>query len=282
MALIYEHWRPDTNECFYVGASRDAEDDRPYNYGCHNDDYDVVVAFLKENGMKPFTKLIWTGLPRDCTGTFEKLRIAYQRAILGNKLTNIANGGDGFNINWSDTKFRLKFKNAHNTEEAKNNHSYAAKEVAIRPEVIEKRKIYWSSSETRSLAGKKTREAQSKPEVKAKHKMACLVAQGKEEQRVKNSKAQLIAQNRPEVKAKHSQINSLSEVKLKRSEGQKRGKNTIEAKTNRAQTEAKPEVKERRKLGAQRRAANETPQQRSERAFKAWETKRRNKLKGSK
>jgi hypothetical protein len=97
MGLVYEHWRPDTNECFYVGASRDAEDDRPYNYGRHNDDYDVVVSFLKENGMKPFTKLIWTDLPRDCTGTFEKLRIAYQRSLLGKKLTNRAKGGDGFN-----------------------------------------------------------------------------------------------------------------------------------------------------------------------------------------
>lgn len=107
MALIYEHWRPDTNECFYVGASRDAEDSRPYYYGSHNDDYDAVVVCLKQNGMEPFTKLVWTDLERDCVGTYEKIRIAYHRALLGKKLTNKAKGGDGFNVEWSE-EMRLK------------------------------------------------------------------------------------------------------------------------------------------------------------------------------
>jgi hypothetical protein len=102
MGLIYEHWRPDTNECFYVGASRDAEDARPYEYGHHNEDYDAVVTELAEKGVVPFTKIIWDGLPRDCTYTYEKMRIAYQRALLGEKLTNRARGGEGFNIDWND------------------------------------------------------------------------------------------------------------------------------------------------------------------------------------
>jgi hypothetical protein len=102
MGLIYEHWRPDTNECFYVGASRDAEDTRPYEYGTHNDDYDAVVAELTEVGAAPFTKIIWDGIPRDCTFTYEKMRISYQRAVLGDKLTNRAHGGEGFNIDWNE------------------------------------------------------------------------------------------------------------------------------------------------------------------------------------
>jgi hypothetical protein len=102
MGLVYEHWRPDTNECFYVGASRDAEDTRPYEYGTHNDDYDAVVAELTEVGAAPFTKIIWDGLPRDCTFTYEKMRISYQRAVLGDKLTNRAHGGEGFNIDWTN------------------------------------------------------------------------------------------------------------------------------------------------------------------------------------
>jgi hypothetical protein len=101
MGLIYEHWRPDTNECFYVGASRDAEDTRPYFYGHHNDDYDAVVSYLAEKGMDPFTKIIWSELERDCTWTYEKIRISYQRALLGKKLTNRTKGGEGINFDWT-------------------------------------------------------------------------------------------------------------------------------------------------------------------------------------
>jgi hypothetical protein len=96
MALIYEHWRPDTNEGFYVGASCGSEDARPYFYGDHNDDYNAVVAHLNENHMKPFTKIVWEDLEEDCVGTYEKIRISYQRAMLGKNLTNKTKGGFGF------------------------------------------------------------------------------------------------------------------------------------------------------------------------------------------
>ncbi len=102
MAVVYEHWRPDTNECFYVGASREAEDTRPYFYGPHNEDYDAVVFILQSNNLEPFTKIVWSDLKRDCVGSYEKIRIAYQRALLGERLTNRASGGDGFNVDWND------------------------------------------------------------------------------------------------------------------------------------------------------------------------------------
>jgi hypothetical protein len=102
MGLIYEHWRPDTNECFYVGASCESTDERPYFYGRHNDDYDAVVAELSALGLLPVTKIIWDDLEDECTGTYEKIRIAYQKALLGKKLTNKARGGFGLNVDWSD------------------------------------------------------------------------------------------------------------------------------------------------------------------------------------
>lgn len=107
MALIYEHWRPDTNECFYVGASRKVEDVRAAKFSRDNDDYTKIVTELSEKGETPFYKIIWDGLEDDCVGTYEKIRIAYQKALLGKKLTNKAKGGDGFNINW-DNEMREK------------------------------------------------------------------------------------------------------------------------------------------------------------------------------
>jgi hypothetical protein len=122
MGCVYEHWRPDTNECFYVGASRDDMDERPYFYGHRNDDYDSIVAELADNGMGPFTKIIWDNLVYETTGAYEKMRIAYQRALLGDKLTNKALGGFGFGIDWTDeqrAKHSEILTKTHNTDEYK-------------------------------------------------------------------------------------------------------------------------------------------------------------------
>ena len=120
MAVIYEHWRPDINECFYVGASRAAEDSRPYYYGHHNSDYDAVVSQLNENNMVPFTKIVWENLEDDCVGTYEKLRIANWKGLIGERLTNVANGGFGFDIDWTEDQRKKHseiLKISHNTEE---------------------------------------------------------------------------------------------------------------------------------------------------------------------
>ncbi len=120
MGLVYEHWRPDTNECFYVGASREAMDERPYEYFRDNDKYMSVIKILNSKGMLPFTKIIWDELVYETTGAYEKIRISYQRALLGDKLTNKALGGFGFGIDWT-TEQREKHSEiltkTHNTPE---------------------------------------------------------------------------------------------------------------------------------------------------------------------
>jgi hypothetical protein len=81
-----------------VGASCAAEDTRPYFYGPHNDTYDAVVRELGQKSLTPYTKIVWADLENSCTGTYEKIRIAYQRALLGDRLTNISVGGSGVNV----------------------------------------------------------------------------------------------------------------------------------------------------------------------------------------
>ena len=110
VALVYEHWRPDTNECFYVGASRKGEEIRAANFYRENDSYKQIIAELSEKNLTPFYKIIWNDLEDDCVGAHEKMRIAYQKAILGEKLTNVAKGGDGFWIDWTDELRRIASK----------------------------------------------------------------------------------------------------------------------------------------------------------------------------
>jgi hypothetical protein len=90
-----------------VGASRRVEDVRAAKFSRENDDYKKVLMDLSEKGLTPFYKIIWDNIEDDCVGAYEKMRISYQRALLGKKLTNIAKGGDGFNIDWND-ELRLK------------------------------------------------------------------------------------------------------------------------------------------------------------------------------
>jgi hypothetical protein len=77
-------------------------DERPYFYGPHNEKYDAVVEELALYGLTPYTKIIWENLEDECTGTYEKIRISYQKSLLGKKLTNKALGGFGLNVDWSD------------------------------------------------------------------------------------------------------------------------------------------------------------------------------------
>jgi hypothetical protein len=142
MGLVYEHWRPDTNECFYVGASREAEDSRPYVYIRDNDLYMGVIAVLKANGLVPFTKIIWDNLVYECTGTYEKLRIAYQKSLLADKLTNKALGGFGFNIDWTPEKraeMSAKISAINNIPERLEKNRETQKVAQNRPEVIAKK-----------------------------------------------------------------------------------------------------------------------------------------------
>lgn len=95
MAVIYEHWRPDLNVCFYVGASINPKS-RPHKYSHKNNRfYKEVLNDLDKAKLKPYAKIIWSDIPDDCISAYEKMRIVYQRALIGERLTNITEGGLG-------------------------------------------------------------------------------------------------------------------------------------------------------------------------------------------
>ena len=89
---VYEHWRPDTATCFYVGKGKDGRAfDKKYNRNKH---YLNIVAKLSRLGLLVDIQFVAMNLSEDDAFNLEKERISYWREKKI-KLTNLTNGGDG-------------------------------------------------------------------------------------------------------------------------------------------------------------------------------------------
>jgi hypothetical protein len=87
---VYEHWRPDTDVCFYVGKGTG---DRANRFK-RNAGYDAVVSFLSALGMCVEVRMVESGLTAISALTMEEQRIKFWRSS-GVTLTNRDNGGRG-------------------------------------------------------------------------------------------------------------------------------------------------------------------------------------------
>jgi hypothetical protein len=89
---VYEHWRTDTNEPFYVGKGNGR---RAYEMKWRKNPYhERVVSFLKENGFEVKVKIFIDHLTEQQSFDIEQVRIAFWKST-GVKLTNCTNGGEG-------------------------------------------------------------------------------------------------------------------------------------------------------------------------------------------
>lgn len=87
---VYEHWRPDTDVCFYVGKGRNR---RAYKFdrgGYHGH----VLKKLARLGFAAEVRIVAGGLSEAEAFALERERIAFWRGS-GVKLTNRTDGGDG-------------------------------------------------------------------------------------------------------------------------------------------------------------------------------------------
>ena len=89
--VVYEHWRPDTNACFYVGKGKIR---RARSFETRNDRYGKIVAKLKRAGLKPEVRIVLLDLDSDGALKAEIERIR-QRRSEGVDLANYTDGGDG-------------------------------------------------------------------------------------------------------------------------------------------------------------------------------------------
>ena len=102
MGVLYEHWRTDTNECFYVGMSWASEDVRPYDMFMRSDDHKSIQKEVKENGGVVETRLIECSfLTKSELHQLERYQIEYWYDLIGDRLVNKASGGQGAYAEWS-------------------------------------------------------------------------------------------------------------------------------------------------------------------------------------
>lgn len=88
---VYEHWRPDKNECFLVGKGHG---DRAYSFRKRNPWHQKVVAFLRKSGLEPEVRIVFAGMVEREALDLEIAWIAFWRAQ-GVTLCNVTDGGEG-------------------------------------------------------------------------------------------------------------------------------------------------------------------------------------------
>lgn len=88
---VYEHWRLDRDECFYVGKGRGG---RAFSMKNRNRHHQAIVAKLNHIGSAFEVKMVSVGLLESDAFEIEKERISFWRAS-GVDLTNLTNGGEG-------------------------------------------------------------------------------------------------------------------------------------------------------------------------------------------
>lgn len=88
---VYEHWRLDRDECFYVGKGKGK---RAYNLNGRNSHHRAIMKKLGREGSGMEVRMVAVGLTEREAFDLEIARIAFWRGI-GADLANMTAGGDG-------------------------------------------------------------------------------------------------------------------------------------------------------------------------------------------
>ncbi len=174
--LVYEHWRTDTNTCFYVGKGRAGRERRLTQRGTW---HRRIVGKLSREGHSVEIRIIERDLMPESASAFEKMRIAYWRA-LGVQIVNATDGGDGTpGYRFSDVQ-RAKISASHVGKKLSEEHKQKVREAFIGRYV---------SPETREKM--RANNAMKRPEVVAKNAAARIGRKRTPEQRARDREVQL-------------------------------------------------------------------------------------------
>lgn len=102
---VYEHWRLDKDECFYVGKGCGS---RAYVRSHRNMHWKNIVSKLERNGHAYEIRFVATGLTEQEAFDLEKQRISFWKDR--SDLANYTNGGEGASGRIATEKTRNKIK----------------------------------------------------------------------------------------------------------------------------------------------------------------------------
>ena len=189
MFYVYEWVRPDYNLAFYVGKG---SNNRARSMHDRNKDTLRVVDYLISVGMKHEVRIIARFTNEDNSLDFEQERISFLEPL--GELTNLKYTKRG----------RSGTVGYKHSDEVRRKLSIIATEVSKREDVILKRKQSLSSPEVVARKRASLKLVFSTEE----HKQKRAAAESRPETKLKRSMSQKEAQNRPDVRAKHSKNNS--------------------------------------------------------------------------
>ncbi|MDE2104494.1 MAG: GIY-YIG nuclease family protein [Patescibacteria group bacterium] len=150
---VYEHWRPDRDECFYVGKGRGNRANVLYGRNTH---HTAIQLKLSRLGLCVEIRLVATELTESMAFELERERIAFWRAN-GNDLANFTDGGEGGSNPRPETRELMRKAKLGRklSDEHKAKIGEASRRVAQDPEY-------------RAKLGEAISAACARPEVKAK------------------------------------------------------------------------------------------------------------------
>jgi hypothetical protein len=88
---VYEHWRSDTDECFYVGKGRRG---RAYYMNLRHKHHLAVQEELRLSGSRVLVTIVAREMSEQDAYLLEQQRILHWRSV-GHPLVNLTNGGGG-------------------------------------------------------------------------------------------------------------------------------------------------------------------------------------------
>lgn len=212
---VYEHWRPDKGQCFYVGKGTKQR----VGYVWRRNPYHrAIVAKLSTLGMKAEVRIVGKGLSECDAHLLECERISYWRAN-GAKLANVTDGGEGISgfKHSEETKLKLKTRIVSEETRAKLSASKTGKKASEetrakmrnrpvsqrqRESVAERNRARIVTDETRLKISKINKGRKHSDEAKARMSAGSVGIKHSEETRAKMSEARKGIKKSEEHRAK--------------------------------------------------------------------------------
>ena len=207
---VYEHWRLDKNEPFYVGMGRGRRARELYGRNRHHKNVQAKLARLN---LAVDIRFVAKGITRAASIALEIERIAYWRS-LGIHLTNLTAGGEGSNNPSAETRELMRQKKVGRklTDEHKGKIAVKSREYAADPAFIERLstaiKAANSTPEARDRASRHFKSMVRTPEHCAKIAAAKTGLKQSPEHAAKTRVASLGRTQTPEEIAKRAAANT--------------------------------------------------------------------------